>query len=398
MKAFCSLRAAKDRKKKYRSKKRMDKDRSAHNLSDSMEEGKISESEFCSSQVSGTSSGPPSGNLELATVPAVLSCGGLLTGGQELVPRATAGGRPGGVTPICAPTECHLQQVPSGQVGLVRTDDKLTTPARTWTGFDTSMESELGRIAYQFRDLSPHSQVRKMKEFLNQTDPSLSSYSSRKSRSRSVRSKDDRNRMEDAYFKSADRARKVSASSEGHISQGVTVASVYDSGVKRKSCSVSPGKKRVRVSEEWARMLEKGGAVWKSDAVPFFVIEGVSYDVVLPRDGSGEKTVVGQGLGVTPFPLETRVAPHKTSFPEVVRQSQGSRGQVDSVKVSVLTPVEAGPTPSSASRRALVTSKSGWVPASQEAAVAVESPGGPGESTWYPGYVPSDFWIMLLRD
>ena len=393
MKSYCALQAAKARKKAYRARKK-DKDRSS-NLSDSLEEGNVSDSVFISqgSSNSGLSQISPVKELGSVEIPVALSTECLSTDGRKLVSRAVAGERQGDAPPESSPV-CHPQQESICQAVLGSPNKGLVTPSlprpdfQPRSGFDTSMESALGRIAYQFRDLSPRSQVRKMRDFLNTTDPSLSSYSSRRSRSAHRSGASRSSALEDAYFKSSERTRRDSVESTGKLQEVVTVASVHREASKRESESVTPNPKRVLVSRDWARMIESGGAVWRSEAIGFWRDEsGIEHDVVLPRDGPGEGSTVGHGLGVAPFPVETQLPPYRASSSQVdVRQSEESRGSKDSVVP--LIPVETGLAPSSASQKTLVTAKSGWAPSLADVE-AVESPGG-SEALVVPGVLPLD--------
>ena len=102
MRSYCSLQAAKARKRAYRERKRGVKETGSHDISDSsLEDGKVSDSCSVSARPSVVKSSStlqsalkPIQTGSLVQEPVVLPEDGLLTDGRELVPRPTTGGDP----------------------------------------------------------------------------------------------------------------------------------------------------------------------------------------------------------------------------------------------------------------------------------------------------------------
>ena len=278
----------------------------------------------------------------------------LLTDEQKLVSRLITGGR----SESTYLAEVHPQQnLSSAQVesGLAPPVREFSTPVHSTKrsrelevgsrgsrgSFTSSMTSALERIAAKHRGLSPESQRRKMKEYLNETDPELSSYSSRSVRSQgasarsqksNVKGEELKSGLAQAYYQTADVVTNVSVARETCQGKaGITVVDIHaiDSGKRSIVNPVCQSPKKVKVTREWARMVQSGGVVVQTKAKVFYSDDmGLEHFVEPIRGKSGQVQAAGLGLGVTPFLQDTRLAPVKTKSPEievVKSQSQESR-------------------------------------------------------------------------
>ena len=274
---------------------------------------------------------------------------GLSTGRQNLVSCSTAGERLKSTTLA----GIHPQQGLSiGQVGLdlVASRQDLKTPAksvrRSVTGstgrssvgsFDPSVSLALEEIAYKYRNLSPRSQKRKMKEYLNETDPSLSSYTARSGKSRKDSTRSRRSGVKEtsmvelgeAYYKSTEspcRFSRVRDESEGMVVE----TDECKSGEKRfLEDPEVPSPKKKEVSRELAQMVITGGVYVRSSARIFYKDESGAAQFVEPRLAEVRQ---GQSLGlrsgITPCHQESVSVPARPKSPEAGAAKSRSRETV----------------------------------------------------------------------
>ena len=240
---------------------------------------------------------------------------------RELVPVSSTGLRG---EPVCL-ADNHPQQgsskdqVESGSgrfpQDIFRTLANLVhnvTPSssvRSRGSFSASVNSALRAIVRENQAGSEEEVMRQLKEYLNKTDPSLSSYSSeRRKYSVGKRSIRDRSGDGNSYYEPSNASfqelRKEKVEVEVHKPRSESV--------KRSSNDLSsvPAGKKAEISREMARMIETGGVKVRSNVRFFWVNkEGVSQFVVpssvRPRQGKvsalGEKEVPPtRGMGPSP--------------------------------------------------------------------------------------------------
>ena len=260
----------------------------------------------------------------------------LFTVDRELVPVSATGLRGESVSLA----DNHPQQGPSNdQVELgaghfpqdiFRTPANLghkvmpTSSGRSRGSFSASMNSALRAIVRENQESSEEEVMRKLKEYLNKTDPSLSSYSSERRKSsvaksgtsskKSIKVRDNSGE-ENAYYEPTEASFKVSQTheSQSELRKEIVEVEVYRSkseAVKRSICDISsvPAGKKVKISRDLARMIETGGVKVRSDVRFFWVNKEGFSQFVMPASGRPKQGKVS-ALG------EEEVPPTKSQGP-----------------------------------------------------------------------------------
>ena len=209
--------------------------------------------------------------------------------------------------------------------------------------FSSEINSALRAILRDHKDSSDREKMRIMKEFLNQTDPSLSSYSSFTDRDKSLsvrteRSESARDRVDDAYgtgryYKSMESSHNISVSRADETRRLVSVEVHASHSGKRSFAEpvASSSPKRVVLPKDWAMMVASGGALVREGFQYCFVDNsGQAHYVFPPSERSGKGELSGRGTEDVPLSLAQGISSSQAVSSGVVGaglQPQGSGGE-----------------------------------------------------------------------